>query len=402
MRILHTLHSVNPAAGGVVEAVQQMASVHRRLGHRVEIASLDAPDASWVQTSPTPVHALGSGRTSYGYSAAFTPWLQRHRGEYDVLVVNGLWQYHGLGTWRAARASGMPYVVFPHGMLDPWFRRAYPGKHLKKVIYWRLLEHRVLGAARAVFFTCEEERELARKTFRPYRCREIVTPLGTRLPDEAPELQREAFLARFPHLRGQRLILFLGRVHDKKGCELLVRGFAEAAKSNAGAAGLHLVMAGPPSSDAYLLELQRLVASVFPGIEPPVTWTGMLSGNAKWGAYRASEVFVLPSHQENFGLAVVEALACGLPVLISNRVNIWREISADGGGLVENDDQAGTTRLLHRWLTMAAADQATMRAAARRSFVQRFEIERAAENFLERLTELVGAPKRTGEGLPLR
>ncbi len=108
----------------------------------------------------------------------------------------------------------------------------------------------------------------------------------------------------------------------------------------------------------------------------------MLTGDVKWGALSAAAAFVLPSHQENFGIAVAEALACGTPVLISNKVNIWREIEADGAGYVENDDLAGTVDLLKRWLATAPDARSAMGQNARKSFANRFEIERATDSLL--------------------
>jgi glycosyltransferase involved in cell wall biosynthesis len=109
----------------------------------------------------------------------------------------------------------------------------------------------------------------------------------------------------------------------------------------------------------------------------------MLSGNLKWGALSSADAFVLPSHQENFGIAIVEALACGTPVLISNKVNIWREVVDDGGGLAEEDDLAGTKRLLERWCVLPTATREQMSAKAQDCFARRFEINRAVDSFLE-------------------
>jgi glycosyltransferase involved in cell wall biosynthesis len=108
----------------------------------------------------------------------------------------------------------------------------------------------------------------------------------------------------------------------------------------------------------------------------------MLSGSRKWGALAAAEAFILPSHQENFGIAVVEALACARPVLISYRVNIWRQIVADGCALAESDDLAGTQRLLERWAETSSAERLTMGEKARRCFTERFEINRSVDSLL--------------------
>ncbi|MDB6150097.1 MAG: glycosyl transferase group 1, partial [Chthoniobacter sp.] len=321
---------------------------------------------------------------------------------------HGLWQYHGRGTRLGLRASSTPYFIFPHGMLDPWFKTAYPLKHVKKALYWRLIEARVLRDAAAVLFTCEEERRLAQTTFAAYRCTERIAPLGIEPPGGDPEVQSAAFKRQFPELAGQRVLLFLGRLHEKKGCDLLIRAFAEVCQAPIPEhqAPLHLMLAGPCADASYLESLNRLAASLHLPIlnlpsskhPPPITvsaprlsvsFPGMLSGDVKWGALRAAEAFVLPSHQENFGIAVAEALACGTPVLISNKVNIWREIEGDGAGLVEDDTQKGTGRLVGAWIKLGQPEKERMREAAQSCFGQRFEVHRAAASLLDTLTELL-------------
>ncbi len=386
MKLLHVLQSANPAGGGVIEAVNQFALAHLRQGHAVEIASLDAPEASWLPGCPMRVHALGRGRHGYGYAAGFSSWLQRARGKFDAVIVNGIWQYSSFAVHQTFRGTNTPYVVFPHGMLDPWFKHAYPLKHLKKAIYWHLAESRVFRDARLTLFTCEEEQRLAHQSFPLARCREAVANLGTTAPSGNPVQQRAAFYAGFPELDGKRLILFLGRLHEKKGCDLLIKAFARVrSKFKADDGPLHLVMVGPCVDSAYLATLKSLATESFPGEDPPITWTGMLSGEVKWGAYRAAEVFILPSHQENFGFSVVEALACEVPVLISDKVNIWREIDVDRAGLIGTDDLDGTVRLLQNWLCKESGSRHGMRVAALQCFTSRFEIAQAAGRLIELL-----------------
>ena len=373
MRILRSIRSVNPAGGGPIEGIRQVAKVHAAAGHGTELVSLDDPADPWVRECPVKVHALGPVKSSYGYSRQFSPWIAAHRKEYDAVIVSGLWQYSGFGTWRALRGTDTPYFVFPHGMLDPWFKRAYPLKHLKKWLYWPWADYRVLRDARAVLFTSEEERRAARESFWLYRCNEVVVNYGIAGPGENAALQRSAVLAKFPALEGRRVFLYLGRIHEKKGCDLLLRAFAKTAAADD---GIRLVFAGPDQT-GWADELRALAAGL--GIAGRIVWTGMVAGDLKWGLLRLAEVFILPSHQENFGIAVAEALACGTPVLISNKVNIWREIEGDGAGLVDDDDEPGTVRLLRRWLAMPAAQREAMKPVAERSFRSRFEVTQAAE-----------------------
>ena len=321
---------------------------------------------------PAPVHALGPVRGSYGYCAGYVPWLEKNRDRFDAVVVHGIWQYPSFGAWRALHGTPTPYFVFPHGMLDPWFNRTYPLKHLKKLLYWPWGEYRVLRDATAVLFTSEEERRLARESFRLYRAKEVVVNYGTAAPEVDWPAAQEEFLARFPQLRGSRFFLFLGRLHEKKGVDLLIKAFASLGQDRG-----QLVIAGPCADENYLQHLRELAHDL------SVVFTGMLSGNLKWGALRAADVFVLPSHQENFGIAIAEALACGTPVLISDKVNIWREVVADGGGFADDDTLAGTLRLLERWKTISPNERAAMSSRAQDSFARRFEISRAVDSFLE-------------------
>ena len=381
MKLLHVISSVDLRGGGPIEGVRQLALAHERAGHQTDVVCIDAPGTDHVEQFPFPVHRLGPALTHYRYSARLLPWLKEHAPRYDAVVVNGLWQYGSYATWRACRHTGTPYFVFTHGMLDPWFKRTYPAKHIKKWLFWPWGDYRVLRDARAVLFTCEEERLLARQSFWLYRCNEVVVGFGTAAPPPDADAQRAAFMARFPETKGKRIVLFLSRIHEKKGADLVLDAYAAAARTRP---ELHLVMAGPEQAE-YGRTLRELAARL--GIGHRITWTGMLSGAEKWGAYRCADVFMLPSHQENFGIVVAEALACGVPVLISDKVNIWREIEADDAGLVETDDAAGATSLLARWLAMSAKERERMSANARRCFSQRFEIDRTAASVARAIGE---------------
>jgi len=379
VKILHIIHSVNPAVGGPIEGIKQLSRAKASLGWKIEVACLDNPDAPWLKDFPLKVHAMGPSYLSYGYSPRFVPWLREHCREYSFVVVNGIWQYGSFAAWRVLRDANVPYFVFTHGMLDPWFKKNYPLKHLKKWLYWPWAEYRVLRDATAVLFTCIEEKILARRSFWLYRCNEAVVNYGTAGWRGDADAQRQCFLDKFPELKGKRLFLFLGRIHEKKGGDLLIEAFHRIV-SEQPEKEVQLVMAGP-ADNAFGRNIQKMAQNL--GIEHRVTWTGMLSGDEKWGAFQASEVFVLPSHQENFGISVAEALSASLPVLISNKVNIWREIEQENAGLVANDDLAGTYHLLKRWLDLDAGERAEKRDAAHACFVKNFEITSAAQSLIK-------------------
>lgn len=395
LKILHVIRSVNPAGGGPIEGLKQLAQQNIANGHAIEVATLDAPDSAWLASCPLKTHAIGPGRGGYGYSEGLVPWLRVHQRNYDAIIVDGIWQYHAFAVWRAARNSGIPYFVFTHGMLDPWFKRTYPLKHLKKWLYWPWADYRVLRDAASVLFTCEEERLLARESFWLYRCRERVVNFGTAGPPAGDtEGRRRLFTERWPETAGKRCILHLGRMHVKKAPDLVLKAFAQelALVPPNEAAALHLIMAGPADSD-YGADMQKLATTL--GVGAKVTWTGMITGDLKWGAYYQSEAFLLPSHQENFGIVVAEALACERPVLISNKINIWREIESDRAGLIEADDLPGTLRLLQRWREMTPAARAEMGRQAGLCFRTRFHIDRSAQSLIAALVDGGAKPRAT-------
>ena len=379
LKILQLVHTLDPSVGGVAASVLGLSRGLARRGHELDIVVLDDSASPWLADMALPIHALGAGLTSYRYSSKLLPWLKKQGGDYDRVIVNGIWQYLSFAAWRHYAGSSIPYYVFPHGMLDPWFKETFPLKHLKKWLYWPWAEYRVLRDAAAVIFTSEEERSQARKSFWLYRCREKVSPLGVEAPPISSNAKSE-FLSRYPQLQNTRIFLFIGRLHPKKGCDMLLEAFAQMRSNDS----ISLILAGPDQV-GWESDLRRRVTRL--NLTNRVVFTGMLEGPMKQGAFANAEAFVLPSHQENFGISVVEALAASVPVLISNRVNIWREIEADRAGYVESDDLAGTTRLLQRWIGTAPAEREMVRQNARRCFEQRFGIDRAIDSLLQILNE---------------
>ncbi|MGC2297231.1 MAG: glycosyltransferase [Acidobacteriaceae bacterium] len=386
MRILHVIGSLSPADGGPPEAVRQLARAYPKIGVDVEVVCQDPPDAPFLAALNFPAHALGQrwlGR--FGFSPRLWRWLHRNASRFDGIVMNGIWVFPDVAVRTAARRSGKPYAVFPHGALDPWFNRKYPLKHLKKILYWPL-QYPVLRDARAVLFTTATERDLAVTSFRPNRWNSLPVSYGISEPEGNPALQIETFLSSMPQLRGRRYLLFMSRLHEKKGCDLLLQAFTKLAPEFP---EVDLVMAGPDQVGLQP-KLQQIAADK--GLAARVHWPGMLTGDRKWGALRAAEAFVLPSHQENFGIVVAESLAAGRPVLISNQVNIWPDIQQDSAGLVDDDTLAGTERLLRRWLQLSAASRDVIATHAWPCFSSRYSMERAAASIKAVFAESSAAP----------
>jgi glycosyltransferase involved in cell wall biosynthesis len=377
MRILHIVGTISPAAGGPTEVIRMLIR-YAPEGYQNELATTDDPDAPFLKDLPFPVHALGGAEKAW-YAPKLIPWLKANRDRFDGIVVHGLWEFTGLAVWLAH--GRVPYVVFPHGMLDPYFKRRFPAKHLKKWAYWLPAEYWVLRGATRALFTTDLERDLARQSFWLARWTPMVVALGSEPPPADTARLLAAFQDRVPAIfvtpeRPRRFLLFLGRIHPKKGCDLLLHAFAAVAHQDP---GLHLVMVGP-DHDGWSRELNGIAEAA--GVADRVHWPGILLGDAKWGAFAACEAFVLPSHQENFGIAVVEALASGKPVLISDQVNIAPEVAKDGCGLVETDTLEATVRLLERWLSTSPEERTAMGHAAMNTFATRYDMRRNTEAIL--------------------
>ncbi|PKP91621.1 MAG: glycosyl transferase [Alphaproteobacteria bacterium HGW-Alphaproteobacteria-16] len=382
MRVLHLIGTLDPTSGGVAQCVLQLSEVWDEMGHNSAIASLDAPDNDFLGQIRFDTFGLASVPSQadrkplslierFGYSPDYVPWLRQHVADYDLVLVHGLWNYLSIGASRVLPGGSTPYAVLPHGMLDPWFKRQRI-KHAVKSMLWPFFEGKLLREASAVLFTTEEERELAAQSFRPYAVRARITPIGAEDVEPAPERQIAAFHAQVPGLASQPFLLFMSRIHPKKGCDMLIEAYADLVASGT---DLNLVIAGPDQT-GWRDTLEQIARSR--GVADRIVWPGMLSGDAKWGAFRSAEAFILPSHQENFGIVVPEAMSCSRPVLITNKVNLWREVEADGAGLICNDNRADIAAQLAAFNAMSPALRAQMGANARTSFEQRFRFKDAA------------------------
>jgi len=399
VKILHVTDRMNPKQGGVCQAIRTM--IQGLDSHHIqnEVVCLDDSKEAFLQDDPFVIHALGPAENAWSYSNELLPWLVEHMERYTVVIVHGLWQYPGHAVFKAKKrllgkslskdSKGPKFFVMPHGMLDPYFQNA-PDRKLKALrntLYWKLIEKRLVNTVRGLLFTCEEEKNLACIPFRPYRPKsESVVGLGVQQPPPFEFEMEDKFLDHCPRLKGKNYFLFLSRIHEKKGVDLLIEAYSKLLRNNeqnkiSDEKIPKLVVAGPGIESDYGKKILKMVAQM-PFLKNHVFFPGMLSGPLKWGAFYGSEAFILPSHQENFGIAIVEALACEKPVLISNKINIWREIEFEGGGIVDEDNVSGTYRLLESWVKMSVTNRKTMNESAKELYARYFSVDQAAENLL--------------------
>lgn len=390
LKLLHIIPSASPAYGGPIEGLIRQNETTRDVVQR-ELVTLDRPGDPWISTCPITVHPLGARRpkrgwgSHYGYAPDLIPWLRENLDRYDAVIVHGLWNYASFAASRVLPRANKPYFAFSHGMLDPWFKKQYPLKHLAKQMFWTVADGPLLSGAKAVFFTTEEEKRLAHGQFSGHGYNPVVVGYGTARAPAATGAQRKAFRQLVPEIADKRYLLFLSRIHPKKGCDLLIQAFAETGMLDP---DLHLVIAGP--DEIGIVETLKAHAQAA-GISNRIHWPGLLKGEAKWGAFHNCEAFVLPSHQENFGIAVAEALGCGRPVLITDKVNIWREVADANAGLVEADDRDGVTRLLQLWSALSREEKVGMGEAAARVFAAKFDVTVTGPDLIKTVREMASS-----------
>jgi len=386
MRVIHVISGLDPEAGGTAAAAAGLAAAQAAAG--LDVSML----ATW--TTPGALAAgealKGKGITVRQVGPAKAP-LSRHPelaaataeavSGADVVHIHALWEEVQHQAARAARRLGRPYVITPHGMLDPW---SLSRGRWKKRLYlaWRL--RRDLNRAAAIHYTAAAERDLAAPV--GIRTRAVVEPNGVDLEEFRELPARGTFRSRYPQIGQRPMVLFLSRIHPKKGLDVLVPAFARCGCDEAA-----LVIAGP-DSDGYAETVRRSVSEN--ALEARVVFTGMLRGADRVAALADADLFVLPSYQENFGIAVVESLAAGTPVVISDQVNIHAEISAAGVGGVVPVSADALARELNRWLKDGALRNRFAEKAP--AFVrERYGWREIAGRWVMHYQEIVGGAARS-------
>jgi glycosyltransferase involved in cell wall biosynthesis len=352
LKVLHVLPSLDPMMGGVCQAVRNIIKYTSNSFFINEVLCLDDPSASYLENSQFKIHAIGTGKTAWNYNSYMKHWLSSYLSDYDRIIVHGLWQYLSHSVYRAWRRFGSKETklyVMPHGMLDPYFQKAKGRKikALRNEIFWKFIEGPLINNSSGVLFTCETEKILAAMSFNPYTpSEEIIVGLGVEVPPKFEPYMSEDFFEKCKAARGTKYLLFLSRIHAKKGVDLLINSYLKLTEIMPELP--ILVVAGPGLETDFGKQMIALARG-----NKNIIFTGMLEGSSKWGAFYNCDAFILPSHQENFGIAIVEAMACGKPVLISDQVNIFREIKSCFAGLICKDNQEGVFVMIKEWLNLS-------------------------------------------------
>lgn len=341
MRVLHVIPGIAPRYGGPSRAIFEMCRALQSRGCETLVATTDAdgPGRLPVELNKVVEHegvpAVFFPRQwseAFKFSRPLSRWLRANVRGFDTVHIHAVFSHACLSAASACRHHGVPYVVRPLGTLDPWSMRQKP---FRKRLMWRLAASRMLRGAAAVHYTTSEEKSLAETSLGVNHG--FVLPLGIETGQFQPQTSGVSFRRQYPSLGDAPYVIVLSRIHPKKNLESLLEVFLAAVKRDE-FKDWRLVIAGDGDSD-YVTSLTRLAQ---PGPEPgPVLFTGWLSGATKASALREAELLALVSHQENFGLCAAEALACGVPVIVSRQVNLAAEVEEVEAGWVAEPGASG-------------------------------------------------------------
>jgi glycosyltransferase involved in cell wall biosynthesis len=330
MRVLHVIPSLASADGGPSRALQDMERALSGCGVHVETACTDHAGARQRNGKPCLTPVLENGVTRryfakrtefYKVAPSFVPWMRDHVRGFDVVHVHALFSFMSVAAASAARKAAVPYVIRPLGVLNEY--GVNQSRPLLKRLSLRVVESRLLRDAAAVHFTSPDEQAQAQTL--GIAMNSVVVPLGIDLTRDTrtwPDRPKPS-----PDMKKPLRLLFLSRVHPKKNLEALIGALAQVRGRGVDAC---LCIAGD-GEETYLRTLRQLADET--GVSESVTWLGHVEGERKASAFADADVFVLPSHSENFGIALVEAIAAGLPCVVSEGVALAAEIAAAGAGV---------------------------------------------------------------------
>lgn len=336
MKILHIIPRIAPRYGGPCKVANELCQALVEKGHKASIFTtnidgdkdLDVPLNQPVYKNGVEIRYFrGSFPRYWVFSIGFWKAISKLIKKFDVVHIHSLYLFVTLIAAYYCRRYDIPYLVRPHGTLDPFLLKK---RIIRKKTYIALFEKRNLNGASAIHYTTEDEMNLANGL--NIQTKGIVIPVGLNLQDYEKLPPQGIFRKEYPEIGQKTIVLFFGRIDFKKGIDILIKAFGKALIESS---DMHLVITGP-ENDKYGNEVRNWVKEE--QIEESVTITGMLLGEEKFAVLSDADIFVLPSYSENMGLAVIEAMACRLPVIISNRVNICHDVEEYNAGIVTECD----------------------------------------------------------------
>ena len=339
IRILRIISSLNPKYGGPSKTIIDSSLNLIREGFDVDILTHDSKKNIYIKNKEINFINKGPAFGTYRFNIKLFLWLLKKRNLYDIFIVHGIWEFNTLICRFLLKNN---YFIFTHGQLDPFFKKQIL-KKIKKQVYWWLFEKKNLLKSKSLLLTSENEKKLLENTFvNTKKIKKTVIHYGINKTKFNKKKCLKIFYKKFPQLKNKKFFLYLGRFHEKKGCEILIRSIKKLINNNM---NTFVLMAGPQNS--YKDNLKELTKRY--NLTNNFFWSDIILKDMKWGAISASEAMVLSSHGENFGVSLVESLSCSKPVLTTNKVNIYREIDRFKAGFVSNNNVNSFFKILNKF-----------------------------------------------------
>jgi glycosyltransferase involved in cell wall biosynthesis len=379
MKILYVIPSYEPAwaFGGTVTATSNLCRALAKKGIDVTVYTTDSDGKGRYLDVPLnqPVD-LGGVKVCYFhcdlfprkafYSKMLKRKLEENVKDFDLIHVSAIWQWIGVDVNKICRKNNIPYIVSPNGsfILYPWKQNI-----IKKRIYWKFFGKKTVKNADAIHFTTEAEREDSVMTIPLLKSiPNFVIPNGIESTNEINSIVNRKTL-NIPE--DKFIILFVGRIHRIKGLELVIKALGLLQEKD-----IYFLIVGPDEDKIYCNYLKELSEKLH--ITNKIIWYGPINRSKLWNFYKCADLYVQMSYSENFAMAAVEAMTFGLPILISNKVGIWREVQEDNAGFVINQDVNEIAKILKMTCEKPQILK-EMSELARKSAEKRYDINKVAD-----------------------
>ena len=338
IKILRIISTLNPKYGGPSKAIIDSSLVLSQKGFQVDILTCDRKTEIFFKSKR--IKIINKGPSLFG-TYWFNPklffWLKTNKNKYDSFIIHGIWQFK---TLMARLLIKKKYYVFLHGQLDPFFETNF-FKLIKKKFYWFLFEKQNLINAKSILLTSKGEMQTLSKTFvDTNNIKKKIVKYGIIEPKFRKQELKRKFYRKFQQLKNKDFFLFLGRFHEKKGCEIIIEAVKKLGKNFNDL----ILMAGPLENNAYERKIINLLRKY--NLDKKIIISDAIFNDLKWAAIQESKAMLLPSHGENFGVSLVESMCCRKPVLTTNKVNISKEILRFKAGYISNDDVNSFKRII--------------------------------------------------------
>lgn len=385
IRLLHVISRLDVASGGPISNLKPHLNEYNKSGITAEILTTDKNTNDIKKKYNIKIHLIKNAILNYKYSHNYNYWLKKNLKNYDLVIVNGIWEYHNYAVYNNCLKLNIPYLIFIHGMLDPWFDKKYFLKKIKKKIYWKLIQSKILENSTGLVFTNKMEHNLAKRNYKFNNKKIIIHRYGS-LKDKMNMMEyKKKLFSKFPELKRKKIILFLGRIHEKKGCDILIDAFE---KIHLNYKDAHLVFTGPKNENIkYINKLKKII--IEKKLKNKITWTGILSNGYKKSIFCSSYVFCLPTYQENFGISLVESLSYGLPVVTTKNTNIYKILENYEVGYVGENTVTDISRNLKNVFELSKLEYVNMKKNSLKCYNENFNLKKNILSFIQSIKKII-------------